>query len=109
MKYLRLVLCLSLFAFATNSSFALSDAPQPDKSVRILVAKSDDVTAKVTIESQTYLVPVQFEDNSFSWNDVKDGYSITPGFASLIEHGRVYIYIGCSGASFHATKGHSRK
>jgi len=100
MKYLRLILGLSLVAFIAHPISASADLVDPDKSVRILVAKSDEVTAKVTLGTQTYLAPIRFEDSSFSWNDVKDGYSITPAFASLIEQGRVSIYIGCSGATF---------
>lgn len=105
MKYLRLILGLTLVAFIANSSLLSAD---PDKSVRILVAKSDETTAKVTLGSQTYLVPISFEDTSFSWNDVKDGYSITPAFASFIAEGRVSIYIGCSGAAFKVLPGYAK-
>ena len=107
MKVLRRILCLSLVALIANSSLAFGDAS--DKSVRILVAKSDEKTAKITIGSQTYLAPIRFEDASFSWNDVKDGYSVTPAFASLIRQGRVSVYIGCSGASFSVIPAHAQK
>jgi hypothetical protein len=107
MKKLHLFLCLSLVAFIVNSSLAFAD---PDKSVRILVAKSDDMTAKVTLDSETYLVPITFENSSFNWqNDVKDGYSITPEFASFIKQGHVSIYIGCVGATFSYVAGHPNK
>jgi len=97
MKYLSLIACLTISAFIVASSQAWADDA---KSVRILVSKSDDSTVKITMGSQTYSAPIRFEDGSFTWNDVKDGYSITPAFASLIEQGRVSIYIGCSGATF---------
>ncbi len=99
MNYLRLVPCLSLVLFIATSTLVSADE---DKSVRTLVAKSDDTTAKVTIGSNTYLAPLTFENSSFSWDDVKDGYSITPEFASLFAQGRVSIYIECSGAQFRA-------
>ncbi len=99
MKYLRPIISVSLCLFI--SSYALASADD-DKSVRILVAKADNKTAKVTIGSATYLAPLSFENSSFSWDDVKDGYSITPAFASLFAQGRVSIYIECSGAKFTA-------
>jgi len=102
MKYLRAIFCFSLLAFSAVASLARAD--DSDKSVRILVAKANDTTAKVTIGTQTYLVPLSFEDNTFSWNDVKDGYNITPAFASYIAEDRGSIYIGCSGAAFRAAR-----
>ena len=108
MKYLRLILCLFLIAFIANSSFASADS---DSSVRILVAKAGETTAQITIGSRTYHAPISFEDTSFSWTDVKDAYSVPPAYASLIEDGRISIYIGCSGASFSVLKrtAHSKK
>jgi len=103
MKNLQLISTLCLFIAATSLASADSD-----KSVRMLVAKANDTTAKVTIGTQTYLVPLTFENGSFSWANVKDGYYITPGFASLFEQGRVSIYIQCSGAQFRALREHSK-
>ena len=96
MNYLRLITSFTLCLFITATSVASAD---PDKSVTILVAKADETTAKVTIGTQDYLAPITFE-NSLSWNDVKDGYSITPEFATLFQQGRVSIYIECTGAQF---------
>ena len=107
MKYLRLLLCLSLVSLTANASLATADS---DNSVRILLAKSDETTAQLTIGSNTYPAPISFE-GGFTWSDVKDAYSVPPAFVSFIEDGRISVYIGCSGASFTVIPGtgHSKR
>jgi hypothetical protein len=100
MKYLRSLLCLLLVTFIAHSSLALADT---DDSVRLLVSKSGETTAKVVIDSKTYLTPISFE-SGFTWDDVKDAYHVPPAYASLLKHGRISIFIGCSGASFSVIK-----
>jgi hypothetical protein len=91
-------LCLtSFFAYAT-----LTRACDDDK-IRFLVAKAGDQTAKVTIGSQTYLVPISIE-KGLSWDDVKDGYELPPAYISLLKQGRIAISITCSGTSFSVVR-----
>jgi hypothetical protein len=100
MKYLRSLLCLALVTFIANSSLAPADA---DNSVRLMMSKSDEHTAKVMIGSKTYLVPISFE-SGLSWDDVKDAYHVPPAYADLLKEDRISIYIDCSGASFSVLK-----
>jgi len=97
MKTLRLFFCLCSFALVLNTSLAFADSG--DK-VRLLVTKADDATAKITLDSGTYDVPISFEVG-LSRADVRDAYSIPPGYAELLKHGRITIYISCGGAEFH--------
>ena len=99
MKSRRLATCLFLFALLTNASLA----QESDNSVRILLAQSDQKTAKVTIDSKTYLVPIDIE-TGLSWDDVKDGYYLPPEYALLMKQGRLKIFITCSGASFQVIR-----
>ena len=100
MKYLRSLLCLAVVAFLTQTNLALADT---DDSVRLLVYKSGENKAEIVIGSKSYLVPISFE-SGLSWDDVKDAYHIPPAYATLLEQGRVSIYINCSGASFSVNK-----
>jgi len=100
MKKLRFLLCLAVVAFITHSSLAKADN---DDSVRLLVYPTNGDDAKIVIGSESYLVPITFEA-SLGWDDVKDAYHIPPAYASLLEEGRISIYIGCSGASFSIIK-----
>ena len=105
MKLLRSFLILVLVALVSSPSLAPADT---DDSVRLLVFKSNDETAKIEIGSRDYLVPISFE-GGFTWNDVKDAYHIPPAYAALLKEGRISIYIGCSGAAFRVTKRASSK
>ena len=100
MKYLRSLLCLTIVTLITTSSLAKAD---DDNSIRLLVYPTSGHDAKIVIGSQSFLVPISFEDG-FNWTDVKDAYHFPPAYASLLELGRITIYIGCSGASFTAHK-----
>ncbi len=100
MKYLRSILCLTLATVMTTSSLAKAD---DDDSVRLLVYPTSGDHVKIVIGSKTYLVPITFEAG-LTWDDVKDAYHIPPAYASLLEEGRISIFIGCSGASFTAHK-----
>jgi hypothetical protein len=100
MKYLRSLLYLTVVTLITTSSLSKADA---DDSVRLLVYPTNGDDAKIVIGSKSYLVPITFEAG-FHWTDVKDAYHIPPAYASLLEEGRISIYIGCSGASFTAHK-----
>jgi len=99
MKNLQLTTTLCLFIAAMSLASADSD-----KSVRILVAKANQMTAKVTIGTQTYLAPISAEDGNLDWNNVKDGYYITPAFASLFEQGRVAIRVEGTTTQFRALR-----
>ena len=96
MKQFHSLLGLAFVALLTTSSLTKADN---DDSVRLLVYPTNGDDAKVVIGSNTYLVPIQFE-SGFHWSDVKDAYHIPPAYASLLEQGRITMYIGCSGASF---------
>ena len=100
MKYLRSLFCLVVVAFIAHSALASADA---DDSVRLLMSKSSEGTAKVMIGSKIYLTPISFE-SGFTWDDVKDAYNIPLAYATLLERGRISIFIGCSGAAFSVIK-----
>ena len=98
MKYLRSLLYLTIVTLITTWSLAKADG---DDSVRLLVYPTSGDDAKIVIGSESYLVPISFEAG-LHWEDVKDAYHIPPAYASLLEQGRITIFIGCSGASFTA-------
>jgi hypothetical protein len=100
MKILRTLIVAGCLAFTLFASHALADTGDP---VRILVAEvGDGGTAKVTLDSRTYRVPIGFE-SGLSWSDVRDAYSIPAAYAELLKQGRIRIYVTCSGAEFHVT------
>ena len=104
MKNLRYRLCLLILAATINSSLASADT---DDSVRLLVYKSSEDTAKIVIGSKSYLTPISFE-TGLAWSEVKDAYHVPPAYALLLKASRISIYIDCSGAQFHVLKRQAR-
>jgi hypothetical protein len=101
MKILRTVLIAACLVFTLPASHAFADSGDP---VRIMVREvGDGSTAKVTLDSGTYRVPIGFE-SGLSWSDVKDAYSIPPAYAELLKQGRIRMYITCGGAEFHVLR-----
>lgn len=107
MKYLRLVLCLTVIAFVVNASAAFAESYDSDYAT---IKKSTDSTAKVTIgEKTTYTAPVTFEDGA-SWDSVKDHYEIDSTVQDLLAKKKIAISIGSDGkASFHVVAHHKKK
>jgi hypothetical protein len=101
------LVCLCLSLLLSNTVPMRADTAD---TVRILVARSDDQTAKVTIGARTYLVSIEFESGmNFSWDDVKDGYELPPAYVSLMKQGRILISITCSGTSFEVVSPNKKK
>jgi len=115
MKYLRLVLSLSLVAFLATFSIASADSCPcgcsgkictscPTAPLDLTIAKATEKTAKITIDKKTATVPISFGDGA-SWDSVKDSYTVAPCTASALEHGKIAISIGSDGtASFNKKK-----
>jgi hypothetical protein len=101
MKYLRLVLLLSLVAFI--STFSIASAATYD-SEQATFQKGGAHTAKVQLGSKTYSAPISFGDGA-SWTSVKDHYELDPSVVSGIKAGKLAISIGSDGgASFTKKK-----
>jgi len=108
MKYLRILLCLSIVAFSASISVALADDPfdsnLPETS-NIAVAKQTDSTAKVTFTSKdSVVVPITFASGA-SWDNVKDNYTVNDQYVGLLKAGKVTITINSDdSASFNIVK-----
>jgi hypothetical protein len=101
MKYLSLVLSLSLVAFF--ATFTIAPAGSFD-SETATIQKSGASSAKVMIDKATYTVPISFGDGA-SWDCVKDHYEVAPSVASGLKAGKIAISVGSDGtASFTKKK-----
>jgi hypothetical protein len=104
MKYLRLVLCLSAFAFLSTAMVASADCCSSSSPEELTITKAGDNTAKIMMDSKTYCAPITFADGA-SWDSVKDSYTVSGAFSEVIEHGKVGITIAADGtASFNVIK-----
>ena len=111
MKYLRLILPLSLVAFLASFSVALADSCPCGCSkgacmscsatpVDVTIAKATEKTAKLTVDSKSCTVPICFADGA-SWDSVKDNYSVAPCTVSALKAGKLALRIESDGdASF---------
>ena len=97
MKYLRLVLSLSLIAFLATFSIAAADTYDSEQAT---IQKAGAHSAKVMVDSKTYTAPISFGDGA-SWDSVKDHYELDPSIVSCLKNGTVAISIESDGgASF---------
>jgi hypothetical protein len=97
MKYLRLVLSLTVFALFSHVTVSLAESYDSDQAT---IKKGGAKTAKVMLGSKTYSAPISFGDGA-SWDSVKDHYEVSPDIASEIKEGEVVISIEADGgASF---------
>ena len=108
MRIFRTLVVAGCLVLSCNASHAFADTGGTVHifvaDFRIFVADSGDgATAKVTLDSRTYRVPISFEVG-LNWKDVRDAYSIPAAFGELLKQGRIRIYITCSGAEFHVTR-----
>jgi len=94
MKYLRLVLPLSLVAFIATFSIATAESYDSDTAT---IQKGGAHTAKVMLDKKTYTVPICFGDGA-DWSSVKDHYELSDAAASAIKSGKASISIGSDGA-----------
>ena len=116
MKYLRILLCLSIVAFSATASVALADDPTDSvlpETGTIALSKGSDTTAKVCVDSKTCVTaPIKFGDGA-SWDNVHDNYTVSDEYISLIKAGKISITINSDGsASFNkinSDKGSSKK
>ena len=99
MKYLRLVLSLSLVAFIATFSIASAESYDSEQAT---IQKGGANTAKVMIGSKTSCAPISFADGA-SWDSVKDHYEVSPSTASGIEAGTIAISIGSDGTATFKT------
>jgi hypothetical protein len=93
MKYLRLLLALSLVAFIATFSVSRADSYDSDDAT---VKKATDKTATVTIDKKSYTVPVMFGDGA-SWDDVKDNYELSDASAACVKSGHSSLSVGSDG------------
>ena len=100
MKYLRLILCLTVVALFSHSTVTLAESYDSETAT---IQKKGANTAKVCIEKKTFTAPISFADGA-SWTNVKDHYEVPASVASGLEDGTWGISVGSDGvASFHPT------
>ena len=103
MKYLRLILCLTVVAFLAHSTAALADSYDSEMAT---IQKGGSSSAKVLVGSKTYSAPISFDDGA-SWDTVKDHYEIDPSVVSGLGAGTIAISVGSDGtASFKKCAAH---
>jgi len=95
MKYLRLVLSLSLVTFIATFSIASADSYDSDLAT---IKKGGAHTAKVLVGSKTYTAPIRFADGA-SWDSVKDHYELDPAVVSGLKAGKFAISIEADGGA----------
>jgi hypothetical protein len=99
MKYLRIILCLSVLAFLATSSIASANCSCCTASpMEITIAKAGDTTSKVKLGSTTVIAPICFADGA-SWDSVKDSYNVDCKFAHLLKKGKAGISIASDGTA----------
>ena len=102
MKYIRLVLSLSLVAFL--ATFSIASAASSFDSAEATIQKAGPHTANVKIKKEAYTAPIKFADGA-SWSSVKDHYELSPAVVSCLKEKQTSISIGSDGtASFTKAK-----
>ena len=92
MKYLRLLLCLSVVAFFTHST-VLAETYDSETAT---IQKKSDHSAKILIDKGTYSAPISFADGA-TWDNVKDHYEVDPSVAGWIKSGTAVLSVGADG------------
>ena len=100
MKYLRLVLPLSLVAFLATFTLAAADTFDSDMAT---IQKKTDTTAKVTVDKNTYVVPVSFGDGA-SWDNVMDHYELSDASKACLASGHAKLSVGSDGGATWSKK-----
>jgi len=92
MKYLRLVLLLTVVALFSHATVTLADSYDSDEAT---IKKGGAKTAKVTIGKSTYNTAISFGDGA-DWSSVKDHYELSDAAVAAIKAGGS-ISIGSDG------------
>jgi len=100
MKYLQLVLSLSLVAFLATFSIASADSSDSDMAT---IQKSGAHGAKVLLDKKTYTVPISFGDGA-SWDSVKDHYEISDASKACLASGHAKLSVGSDGGATWSKK-----
>ncbi len=93
MKYLRLVLCLTVVALFSHATVTLADSYDSDSAT---IKKGGAHSAKVTIGKSTYNTAISFGDGA-DWSSVKDHYELSDAAAAAIKSGKASISIASDG------------
>ena len=100
MKYLRLVLSLSLAAFIATISLAAADTYDSDDAT---IQKKSDTTATVLVDKKSYVVPVTFGDGA-DWSCVKDHYELSDASEACLASGKAKLTVGSDGGASWSKK-----
>ena len=95
MKYLRLVLTLSLVAFLATFTLAAADSYDSDMAT---IQKASTTTAKVMVDKKTYVVPITFGDGA-SWDNVMDHYELSDASKACLATSHAKLSIGSDGGA----------
>ncbi len=83
MKYLRLVLCLTVVALFSHATVTLAESYDSDSAT---IKKGGAHSAKVTIGKSTYNTAICFGDGA-DWSSVKDHYELSDAAVAAIKAG----------------------
>jgi len=100
MKYLRLVLSLSLVAFIATFTLAAADTFDSDMAT---IQKKGATTAKVLVGKKTYVVPVRFADGA-NWDNVMDHYELSDASKACLASGHAKLTVGSDGGAIWSKK-----
>jgi hypothetical protein len=100
MKYLRLVLSLSLAAFIATFTLASADSYDSDMAT---IQKAGATTAKVMVDKNTYVVPISFGDGA-SWDNVMDHYELSDASKACLASGHAKLSVGSDGGATWSKK-----
>ena len=100
MKYLRLLLSLTLVAFLATVTIAAADSFDSDTAT---IQKAGANSAKVMVDKNTYTVPVSFADGA-SWTNVFDHYELSDASKAVLASGHAKLSIGSDGGATWSKK-----
>ena len=95
MKYLRLLLTLSLVSLIATFSIARAESYDSDEAT---IQKKGEHSAKVLLDKKTYVVPVSFGDGA-DWSSVKDHYELSDASAACVKSGHAKLSVGSDGTA----------
>ncbi len=100
MKYLRLLLTLTVVAFLATVTIAAADSFDSDTAT---IQKAGATTAKVMVDKNTYTVPISFGDGA-SWDNVMDHYELSDASKAVLTSGHAKLSIGSDGGATWSKK-----
>ncbi len=100
MKYLRLLLSLSLVALIATFSIARANSYDSDEAT---IQKKTGTTATVIVDKKTYIVPVAFGDGA-SWDNVMDHYELSDASKACLTSGHAKLSVGSDGGATWSKK-----